>query len=212
MRTRLSPEQRRAQLLEIGTELFARRPYEEVSVDDVADIAKISNRLLYHYFPSKRAFFLAIVEEQGNKLLQTTTPDPSLPPLRQVEAGLEFYIDSAEQSPDAYRMAHEAALADRDAQLLRQTRVAAQRNRILAALSPIITVDEEAEIMVTAWCAFAQTAILEWLDNPTITREQLRDLCSRALWAVLGLLPANQFSDRPVPVDLPQDEQHDDGH
>jgi len=32
-------------------------------------------------------------------------------------------------------------------------------------------------------------AILNWIDNPRITREQLRDLCARALWAAIGLQP-----------------------
>ncbi|HYB83585.1 MAG TPA: TetR/AcrR family transcriptional regulator, partial [Mycobacterium sp.] len=40
MRTRLSTERRRAQLLTIGAELFAKRPYEEVSIEEVADIAQ----------------------------------------------------------------------------------------------------------------------------------------------------------------------------
>ena len=59
MRTRLSTEQRRLQLLAIGAELFARRPYEQVSIEEVAEIAQISCGLLYHYFPSKRAMVLA---------------------------------------------------------------------------------------------------------------------------------------------------------
>jgi AcrR family transcriptional regulator len=189
MRTRLSAEQRHAQLVAIGTELFARRPYQEVSIEEVADIARISSGLLYHYFPSKRAFFLAIVEAQGANLLDASTPDPSLPPLDQIKAGLEVYIDSAKQSPDAYRLAHKAAFADQDAQPLRQARVVVQRDRVLAALDTMITVDAESKITVTAWLAFAQTAILEWLDNPAITREQLRDLCARALWGAIGLPP-----------------------
>lgn len=195
MRIRLDAEQRRAQLLAIGTELFSCRSYDEVSISDVAEVAKISDKLLYHYFPSKRAFFLAIVEEQGNKLLQATAPDPSLPPLRQVEASLDAYIDSAERTPAAYRMAHESSLADRDAQRLRQARIAVLRDRIVAALGAVVTMDEGATLAVTAWLAFSQTAILEWLDEPAITRDQLRGLCVRALYAVLGLPPTTDRTD-----------------
>jgi AcrR family transcriptional regulator len=48
MRTRLSTERRREQLLAIGAGLFAKRPYDEVWIDEVAEIAQVSRGLLYH--------------------------------------------------------------------------------------------------------------------------------------------------------------------
>jgi AcrR family transcriptional regulator len=190
MRTRLSTEQRRTQLLAIGAELFARRPYEQVSIEEVAEIAQISTGLLYHYFPSKRAFFLAIVEDESAKLLRASTPDPMLSPLDQLNAGLEVYIDYAEHHPDGFRLAHQFQATDNDLQPLHQARVTAQRDRILAGLRALVTVDDETSIAVAGWLAFAQTAILDWLDKPTITRVQLRDLCGRTLWAAVDLNPA----------------------
>lgn len=176
-------------LLAIGAELFARRPYEEVSIEEVADLAQISSGLLYHYFPSKRAFFLAIVDDESAKLLRASIPDPSLPPLEQLEAGLEVYIDYAERHPHGFRVAQHAAITDNNLDRIHQARVTAHRDRILASLGTLMTVDEETQIAVTAWLAFVPTAILEWIDNPAITREQLRDLCARALWAAIGLEP-----------------------
>ena len=187
MRTRLRTEQRRAQLLAIGAELFARRPYEEVSIEEVADIAQISSGLLYHYFASKRAFFLAIVEDESAKLLRASAPDPALPPLEQLKAGLEVYIDYAERHPDGFRMAQQVAITDDDLHPLHRARVSAHRDRILTGLDTLMTVDEETPIAVSAWLAFARAAILNWIDNPRITREQLCDLCARALWAAIGL-------------------------
>jgi AcrR family transcriptional regulator len=194
VRTRLSTEHRRAQLLAIGAELFARRPYQEVSIDEVAEIAHISSGLLYHYFPGKRAFFVAIVTDESAKLLQASTPDPSLPLLDQLNAGLEVYIDYAQRHPDSFRMAHQAAITDADLRHIQEERSTAQRDRILTALGAMTAADEadfeEAKIAVTGWLAFVQTAILDWLENPAVGREQLRDLCARALWAAVGLQPA----------------------
>jgi AcrR family transcriptional regulator len=186
----LSTEQRRAQLLAIGAELFARRPYQDVSVDEVATIAQISSGLLYHYFPSKRAFFLAIVEDESAKLLSASAPDPKLAPIEQVKAGVEVYIDYAERHPDGFRMAQRAAITDTDLRQIHQARVTAQHDRILTSLKAVTTVDDETRIAVTGWLAFVQTAILDWLDNPAISHEQLRGLCARALWAAVGLQPA----------------------
>lgn len=84
---------------------------------------------LVGYFPSKRAFFAAIVEEEGAKLLRASTPDLSLPPFDQIKAGLEVYIDHAEHFPDGYRMAHQAAITDSDLCPTRQTRINVQRDR-----------------------------------------------------------------------------------
>jgi AcrR family transcriptional regulator len=196
MRTRLSTDQRRAQLLAIGTELFARRPYEQVSIEGVAEIAHISCGLLYHYFPSKRAFFAAIVEEEGANLLRASTPDLSRPPLDQIKAGLAVYIDHAEQNPDGYRMAHQVAITDSDLGPTRQTRITTQRDRILISLATVMSVDNETQLAVTSWLAFVRTAILDWLDTPTISREQLRDLCTRALWAAVDLQPEAHATSR----------------
>jgi len=187
LRTRLSTERRRAQLLTIGADLFARRPYGEVSIEEVAEIARISCGLLYHYFPSKRAFFLAIVEDQSAKLLEASTPDPTLPPLEQLKAGLDIYIGYAESHPDGFRVTQQGAATDDDLARIHRARVSVHRDRILAGLDTMMTVDEDTRIAVVGWLAFASTAILEWLNNPAVTREQLRDLCARTLWAAVDL-------------------------
>jgi AcrR family transcriptional regulator len=187
MRTRLSTERRRAQLVTIGADLFAKRPYEEVSIEKVAEIAQVSCGLLYHYFPSKRAFFLAVVEDQTLKLLHASTPDPALPPLEQLKAGLDVYIGYAERHPDSFRVAQHAALTDDELGQIRQARISANRDRILTGLGTMMTVQDSTRIAVVGWLAFVTTAILEWLNGPEISREQLRDLCARTLLAAVGL-------------------------
>lgn len=53
-RRRLSTEERREQLLSVGARLFSESPYDEVWIEQVAEIAGVSRGLLYHYFPTKR--------------------------------------------------------------------------------------------------------------------------------------------------------------
>jgi AcrR family transcriptional regulator len=183
----LTTEQRRAQLLQIGVEVFARRPYEQVSIEELAEVAQISHGLLYRYFPSKQAFFAAVVEVEGANLLRASAPDPTLSALDQIKAGLDVYIDQAEESPAGYRVAHQAGNADRDLGSTRQARITIQRDRILASLATVIPIDSETRIAVTSWLGFVQTAILDWIDNPKISRQQLHNLCIRTLWAAVGL-------------------------
>jgi AcrR family transcriptional regulator len=183
----LTTEQRRAQLLRIGVDVFARRSYEQVSIEEVAELADVSHGLLYRYFPSKQAFFDAVVEVEGANLLRASSPDPTLSPLDQIKAGLDVYIDQAEKSPSGYRIAHRAGNADGDLGRTHQTRIMIQRDRILASLAAVIPIDSETPLAVTSWLGFVQTAILDWIDNPNISRQQLHNLCIRTLWAAIGL-------------------------
>ena len=56
---RLDVDERRQQLLERGAELFTTHPYDELSMSKIAAEVGISKALLYHYFPSKQAYFEA---------------------------------------------------------------------------------------------------------------------------------------------------------
>jgi AcrR family transcriptional regulator len=75
---RLKPQQRREQLLDTGAALFAEKPYEDVFVEEIAARAGVSRATLYHYFPSKRDFYVAIFERASNRFLSRVSPDPQL--------------------------------------------------------------------------------------------------------------------------------------
>ncbi|MDT5196084.1 MAG: hypothetical protein QOH20_2838, partial [Mycobacterium sp.] len=91
-RIRLAPELRRAQLLDLGAELFAAEPYERVHIERVADMAGVSRGLLYHYFPTKAAFFAALIERSSGRLMAVSVPDPALSPLEQLRHGIDAYL------------------------------------------------------------------------------------------------------------------------
>jgi hypothetical protein len=42
-----------------------------------------------------QAFFAAVIEVEGERLLNASHPDPALSPLGQIMAGLDVYIDQA---------------------------------------------------------------------------------------------------------------------
>jgi AcrR family transcriptional regulator len=57
-------EQYRKQLLKQSFELFAEIGYGQITMRQLAQRLEISTGTLYHYFPSKEAIFLQLVEEQ----------------------------------------------------------------------------------------------------------------------------------------------------
>src|SRR5580693_2928558 len=71
-RRRLSPDDRRAELLALGAAVFGQRPYDEVRIDEIAERAGVSRALMYHYFPDKRAFFAAVVTDEADRLYEAT--------------------------------------------------------------------------------------------------------------------------------------------
>lgn len=62
-RLRLSPDERRAQLLAAARRLYAQRRYDDVSLEELAAAAGVARGLLHHYFGSKRELFLAVMTD-----------------------------------------------------------------------------------------------------------------------------------------------------
>jgi AcrR family transcriptional regulator len=59
----LAPEDRRRQLLEAATWVFARKGYRHANISDIIARAGVARGTFYLYFKSKEQVFLAIVEE-----------------------------------------------------------------------------------------------------------------------------------------------------
>ena len=101
-RTRLDPEARRSQLVELGLRMLSTRPLDKVAIDDIAAEAGISRGLLFHYFPTKRDFHVAVAQAAAQELLDRTDPDPDLPLIGRLRAGVEAFVDHVTDNRDAY--------------------------------------------------------------------------------------------------------------
>src|SRR6185503_17813283 len=62
-RTLLPPNQRRHQLLQAATWVFARKGYRRAGISDIIERAGVARGTFYLYFDSKERVFLAIVED-----------------------------------------------------------------------------------------------------------------------------------------------------
>ncbi|MEV6907811.1 TetR/AcrR family transcriptional regulator [Amycolatopsis sp. NPDC051071] len=186
-RSRLTTAQRREQLLRIGASLFAKRPYDDVWIEQVADIAEVSRGLLYHYFPTKRDFVTEVIKAEGERLLDMTRADPSLPVEAQLNAGLDAYLRYVEANEDGYRALHAGtAIAVDDVRDVLDRNFAEQGRRILAALCPDGDPPETLRVAVRGWLAFVVAVCLDWLKYRKLARDQIRDLCAKALLDIVG--------------------------
>ncbi|MFD3733084.1 TetR/AcrR family transcriptional regulator [Streptomyces sp. NPDC058632] len=192
VRRRLSTEERREQLLSVGARLFSESPYDDVWIEQVAGIAGVSRGLLYHYFPTKRDFFAAVVRRESDRILRMTAAVPGAPVREQLASGLDAYLEYAAAHAHGYRAFHRAdAAGDRTVRRVYQQALAAQERQILAALAgdpefgPVLARRPDARLAVRGWLAFTTAVCLEWLRGCELSREQVRDLCARALLGVL---------------------------
>ncbi|CAL9647106.1 TetR/AcrR family transcriptional regulator [Streptomyces sp. NPDC058947] len=191
-RRRLSTEERRAQLLSVGARLFSENPYDDVWIEQVAEIAGVSRGLLYHYFPTKRDFFAAVVERESERMLRMTAAVPGVPVRAQLAAGLDTFLEYVQAHAHGYRAFHRAdAAGDQAVRRVYQRALAAQERQILAALAedpefgPAFQERPEVRLAVRGWLAFTTSVCLEWLRDAELTRDQVRELCARALLGVL---------------------------
>ncbi|MFF2007759.1 TetR/AcrR family transcriptional regulator [Streptomyces sp. NPDC058195] len=201
-RQRLSPADRRAQLLGVGARLFAARPYDEVLMEEVAEAAGVSRALLYRHFPSKHALFAAVYQQAADQLLAETRIDPADSLVEQLIQGMEVHLDYFVANRHAVLAANRVLAGDPVIHTIMANELDALRTRLLAVL-PLA--DEGARVAVSgvlrSWLVFVQVLCVDWLTHATCTRTQLRDICvGAALGALRPLLTEDPAADWPPQV------------
>lgn len=184
-RRRLAPDERRRELVEVGTALFAERPYDDVAMEEVAQRAGVSRALLYRYFASKRELFAAVYEHAAARLLEDTRLERGTPLAAQVAAGLDVHIDYFVANRNTVLAANRVLAGDPAIQAIIAGEMAELRRRLLDTAVPDGVPREMFAAIVMSWLVFVRTISVEWLLTMSTPRRELRDVC---LGALLGAL------------------------
>jgi len=188
--TRMQVDERREQLLKLGAELFALHSFGELSMARIAREAGISKALLYHYFPSKRHFFVATLQDAAEELARRTQPDPALPPAEALAASLDAFLGWIEENEPAYRKLMESAgTVPEVAEWITRVRDDTS-SRILDGLGAGVDPPPRLRAAARAWLWFMDGAILDWLDHRDLERAELRELL---LGSLAGSLAAADY-------------------
>jgi AcrR family transcriptional regulator len=191
-RTRLSPDQRRTQLLELGVSLLATRSLDELTIDVLAEEAGISRGLLYHYFGNKHDFREAVVRRAVADLIEQTAPPPGGEPLERLLASVAAYVDYVVANYQGYVSIVRGAAGGNETlrQVYEETRDALT-DRIFTedAQGEIIPDTPAARLMVRGWSAMGEEMVLTWVADPRgVTRDQLLEALAASLPALVDLL------------------------
>jgi AcrR family transcriptional regulator len=190
-RRRLSPDDRRAELLALGAEVFGQRPYDEVRIDEIAERAGVSRALMYHYFPDKRAFFAAVVKGQADQLFETTnSPSPGQSLFEEVRDGVLAYMRYHQEHPQAAWAAY-VGLGRSDPVLLGIDDEAKDRqmehimSRIIEVEGPGTVLEPDVErdlrIVIHGWLALTFEICRQRIIHPETDAGELSDLCAHSL-------------------------------
>jgi AcrR family transcriptional regulator len=186
-RRRLDPDARRQQLIELGLRILSREPREQVAIDRIAQEAGISRGLLFHYFPTKRDFHVAVVTAAAEQLVEMVTSDPALPAPERLARSLEAYVDYVVENRDLYvSLVRGAAGADEELQRvfdrtrgLIADRMAASLDTRAGPSGPLI------RTALRGWLALVEETTLDWLRHGDVSRAELICLQRQALRGLL---------------------------
>lgn len=193
---RLSEKVRRAQLIAEAQALFNARPYEEVKVEEIAAAAGVSEALVFHYFPTKRELYVAAFTATSAELGTVYEPDPNLPALEQLRAGLDAFLALVEAHAEAYRSLHQGGIGtDPEVRAIRDRTTAQRVTGIVELITAGAEAPEELRLAVHGWLGFIESACLEWLKRRRLPRAELRDLFVQML--IAATLSAWPQEDRP---------------
>jgi AcrR family transcriptional regulator len=180
--TRLENDERRRRLLDLGTALFTRHAYDEISMAQIAREAGISKALLYHYFPSKQDYFVATLASGAEELRRRVEPDPGLPPAEALSVALEAYLGWIDENANAYaKLLQSAATVPEVREIVEGVR-ATTVERIVAGLG---TPQPAARTAVRGWLWFMDGACLDWIAHRDFERPQLLGLLLGTLFGAL---------------------------
>jgi AcrR family transcriptional regulator len=197
-RRRLSPEDRRSELLALGAKVFGERPYDEVRIDEIAERAGVSRALMYHYFPDKRAFFAAVVKAEGDRLFEATnTPAVAGQTLfEQLRTGVLAYLRYDEQHPHGAWAAYVGmGTSDPVLRSIEDTDNERQVNRIMARINLALDgdldckVERDIRITMYGWLAMTMEMCRQRILDPSIDAGGIADTCAHALLDMVGRVP-----------------------
>ncbi|MDO8309731.1 MAG: TetR/AcrR family transcriptional regulator [Actinomycetota bacterium] len=108
-RVRMSGQERRLQLLDVGRKLFAEKGFEVVSVEEIAAKANVSKPVVYEHFGGKEGLYAVVVDREMSYLLDSmikalgSTDDDTSARVLLERAGMALF-DYIERYPDGFRI------------------------------------------------------------------------------------------------------------
>jgi len=188
MSLRLPASERKEQILDVALTVFATKGYHDTSMNDIAELAGVTKPVVYQHFASKRALYLAVVDEVGNRMINSITKATSevSDGRTQAENGTIAFFRWVSEDKNAFRF-----LFDSGTRIDIEFSEAVRRvvDNAAESIAPLITIDlDPTHLLVLAQSVVgASEGVARHLTNtgitfdPNVIGKQVADL----LWAGL---------------------------
>ena len=127
-KVRMTGQERRSQLLDIGRSLFAEKGFDAASIEEIASRAGVTKPVVYEHFGGKEGLYAVVVDREMERILTGVTgalADGSARELLE-QAALAFLV-YIEEEPDGFRI------------LVRDSPVASSSGTFASLISDIAT-------------------------------------------------------------------------
>lgn len=192
---RMPRDQRRLQLLDVASQVFAEKGFHSAAMDDIALAAGVSKPVLYQHFPSKLDLYLALVDRACDHLVSLVaeavegTDDNA----ERVTAAVASFYEFVSHSGRSFRFVFESDLTG-DAEV--QRRLWQVHQDLAGRIGGIIAVDtqlpeEQARLLGMSLVGLAQVSARFWISEAreAIDVEQAAELVSTLAWSGIRSFP-----------------------
>jgi AcrR family transcriptional regulator len=180
-RRRLPPGERRAIVLDAAAPLFAARGYEGTRLDDIAAAAQVTKPILYRHFDSKKALYLALLEQHRAQLGRFAGGSD-------LHGNLDTWFAYVEARPHAWKMLFRDSGGDAEVRAVRTSVQDSARAVLVAFLkaqpqlgAPAEQIEPLAELLRTGMAGLA----LWWIDHPEVERAVVVHATARLVGGLL---------------------------
>ncbi len=107
---RLTATARRAQLVDVGRLVFAKRGYEGASLEEIADRAKVTRPVVYEHFGGKEGLYAVVIDREMEYLVRRITEAIATgTPRERIEAAALAFLSYVKDHPDGFAvLTHDA--------------------------------------------------------------------------------------------------------
>ena len=185
-RTRLAPDERRAQLVALGVAALADRPLEALTIEYLSSAAGVSRGLLFYYFGSKQGLHRAVVLTARDSMLRATEPSPELEPLDRLRDTLTNIVRFVRDHRETFfSLVRGAASGDREVREVVDQARRVHADRLIAVFHELGLPDSELlSIALRSWVAFAEETLVEIALNTAMPAPEIVAFLERSVRAV----------------------------
>ena len=190
-RTRLTPDERRAQLVALGVAHLADHPLDTLTIEELSAQAGVSRALLFHYFGSKQGLRREVVRTARDSMLHATEPIPELSPRERLHDTLTRIVGFVrDHSGTFYSLVRGVASADQEVRVVIEEARAEQAERILAVFLELGAEDTPLlRIGLRSWIAFAEDVLVASAIGTDLPSEDIVAFLERSANGVVAAVP-----------------------